>query len=403
MKSERILRSLGEVSEAYIADAAPPAGGRTKRGWLRWGAMAACLACVVLAGVGIARHAQPTETLPMLTIGDTMQGSMGFEGYMAFNFGELSGAATLDGAEKLKTLPVYRNTLTYDNYGRVSDADPTAMREWLLEVAGRLGMDTESLTVTDNAPDAAEREAILAKFAKVGSTPPEGYFDATAVILEDAQYKVEVSTDMTATICFKQPVTLPEGYEFGHHVPYDSMLRVAEYFCQTYAALIGMDDPQINLTGGDYDIYRRQGYQIEFYEGKGSLTEQLVSRYLQTVLFYPDDEGRLRLARIYRTDLSEKVGDYPIISAEEAKALLLNGNYITTVPEVMPGEVYIAGVELGYRAGARDAYAMPYYRFYVELPGMEQEDGLKTYGAYYVPAVEGRYLTDMPVWDGSFN
>lgn len=164
-----------------------------------------------------------------------------------------------------------------------------------------------------------------------------------------------------------------------------------------------MDDPQINLTGGNYDIYRRQGYQIEFYEGKGSLTEQLVSRYLQTVLFYPNDEGRLRLARIYRTDLSEKVGDYPIISAEEAKALLLNGNYITTVPEAMPGEAYIAGVELGYRAGTRDAYAMPYYRFYVELPGMGQEDGVKTYGAYYVPAVEGRYLTDMPVWDGSFN
>ena len=92
-----------------------------------------------------------------------------------------------------------------------------------------------------------------------------------------------------------------------------------------------------------------------------------------------------------------------VLSMEEAKALLLNGNYIPTVPEVMPGEVYIAGVELGYRAGARDAYAMPYYRFYVELPGMEQEDGLKTYGAYYVPAVEGRYLTDMPVWDGSFN
>ena len=34
---------------------------------------------------------------------------------------------------------------------------------------------------------------------------------------------------------------------------------------------------------------------------------------------------------------------------------------------------------------------------------MEQEDGMKTYGAYYVPAVESQYLQSLPVWDGSFN
>ena len=28
---------------------------------------------------------------------------------------------------------------------------------------------------------------------------------------------------------------------------------------------------------------------------------------------------------------------------------------------------------------------------------------MKTYGAYYVPAVEQRYISNMPSWDGSFN
>ena len=46
---------------------------------------------------------------------------------------------------------------------------------------------------------------------------------------------------------------------------------------------------------------------------------------------------------------------------------------------------------------------MPYYRFYVELPDMERENGLKTYGAYYVPAVKGEYISNMPVWEGTFN
>ena len=109
------------------------------------------------------------------------------------------------------------------------------------------------------------------------------------------------------------------------------------------------------------------------------------------------------MARVFRPNLSDKVGDYPIISAEEATDLLLNGNYITTVPCSMPGQEYIAGVDLVYRSGKYEEYFMPYYRFYVELPEQEQEDGLKDYGAYYIPAVLAEYLTNMPVWNGDFN
>ena len=81
----------------------------------------------------------------------------------------------------------------------------------------------------------------------------------------------------------------------------------------------------------------------------------------------------------------------------------MNGNYITTVPYEMPGGEYICKVELVYRVSHRDEYFMPYYRFYVEMPEGELENGLKDYGAYYVPAVDRAYLTGMPVWDGGFN
>ena len=46
---------------------------------------------------------------------------------------------------------------------------------------------------------------------------------------------------------------------------------------------------------------------------------------------------------------------------------------------------------------------MPYYKFYVELSDEERENGLKTYGAYYVPAVETEYITGLPLWNGNFN
>ena len=34
---------------------------------------------------------------------------------------------------------------------------------------------------------------------------------------------------------------------------------------------------------------------------------------------------------------------------------------------------------------------------------MERENGLKTYGAYYVPAIADEYIIDMPVYEGHFN
>ena len=97
------------------------------------------------------------------------------------------------------------------------------------------------------------------------------------------------------------------------------------------------------------------------------------------------------------------MGDYPVITAGEARELLAEGHYLTSVPYEMPGEEYIRRVELIYRTGTQEEVFMPYYRFYAQLPQEKREDGLNTYGAYYVPAVSGEYLTELPTWDGSFN
>lgn len=101
--------------------------------------------------------------------------------------------------------------------------------------------------------------------------------------------------------------------------------------------------------------------------------------------------------------MSKIVGNYPIITPKQASELLLNGNFLTSVPYEMPGSEYVRKMELVYRTGEWEEYYMPYYRFYVELPEDELENGLKTYGVYYVPAVDGTYISNMPTWDGSFN
>ena len=186
---------------------------------------------------------------------------------------------------------------------------------------------------------------------------------------------------------------LPEGgYE-----------AAAEYLRTQYGELLGMEEPRLNLYGGDYDIYGRQLYRLEFFEGAGSDLDRILHYNFTPVAFYCDDAGGLFLVRIWQPDLSQKMGDYPIITAGQARELLLEGHYITTVPYEMPGREYIRKVELVYRTGTQEEYYMPYYRFYAELPQEKRENGLNTYGAYYVPAVSGEYLTGMPTWDGSFN
>ena len=83
--------------------------------------------------------------------------------------------------------------------------------------------------------------------------------------------------------------------------------------------------------------------------------------------------------------------------------MLSKGNHLTTVPYEMPGLEYIRKVELVYRSETYDTYFMPYYCFYVELPEQEGENGLKTYGTYYVPAVKSDYISNIPTSAGNFN
>ena len=107
---------------------------------------------------------------------------------------------------------------------------------------------------------------------------------------------------------------------------------------------------------------------------------------------------------------TNKIGDYPIITSDAAREMLLNGEYITTVPseylhDTGISEEMIAKEELVYRTENANEIFMPYYRYYIELKesGLEVADGLKLYGVYYVPAVSAEYLVDFPIWDGSFN
>lgn len=406
MKREDVSDAMAYIGDDLLeeADAVRGTGSASRSRWKGWAALAACAGLVLFGAVRwgggpaapvptpSAETTAPLETtapvetsppavtsvptvdgLPMLTI-ELGEMGMGFEGYMAYDISELvSGNPWTEEAE-LTTLPVYANPLELDEYG-MPVGDRTAMEAALRESADRLGLEGTEIEETDWG----------------------------TLVIRGEGLTLDVRSTLPVTLEFEPSLALPEEYDFGYHAPYDAMEAAGEYLMETYSALLEMENPTLNLCGGDYNIYREQGYQIEVYEGAGDLTDQLVGYHFRRVAFYPDEDGKLWMIRFYLSDLSRKLGDYPIITAEEAEALLGEGHYITSVPYELPGLEYVEKVELVYRNGELEDCWMPYYRFYVRLPEMMEDDGLQTFGAYYVPAVEGRFLTNLPVWDGSFN
>ncbi|MCI8465351.1 MAG: hypothetical protein HFI63_05790 [Lachnospiraceae bacterium] len=342
------------------------------------------------------------EDLPLLAVGEFLNEGMGYEGFMAHDIQELTDANPWREDMNLPALPVYENALTYDDhYWKASGADFEAMKEFLFTVADRLGLDRETLTIGDNTPDEEEQEIIR---EKLDGEITEGYFEPTAVTAEADGIQIEVDQQMRTYIYFEPNVLLPKQYHFTYESTYEELASVADYLQDQYSTLIHMEKPQVEIGYGDYTYAGEQNFHhLAFFDMAGGSVERILHYNFNRIEFNCSEDGKLSSIWISQTNFSRKVGNYPIISAEEAKGLLLNGNYLTSVPYEAPGEEYIRKVELVYRNGIYEKYYMPYYRFYIELPEEKREHGLKSYGAYYVPAVKGEYLSDMPTWDGRFN
>ncbi len=398
MRGQDLLYKMGLIKSEYIEEAKAI---RHKKSYIKWGILAACFVLVIGLGTGL--FGRKPQELPFIEISNSNDG-MGFEGYGAYDISELTNSNPWNESWKLKALPVFKNPITYDEKFHIaSGTDMDKMRKLLLEVAKRLGIDTQNLVITDDAPSDEQKEKMAEgfKMATRLDTIPDGYFDPTMLVAEAEGIKLEVDQFLTATVRFKPAVSLPEKYSLADVTTYTD---VAEYLKSAYSDLIGFDNPQINISGGSRNIYGQQSYSIEFFEGGKDKSEKIVNFYFKRVTFSFNDDGELFIVRVFSPDLSQKVGNYPIISAKEAEELLGAGKYITTIVHCnMPGVEYVRKVELVYRNGRHDKYYLPYYRFYVELPTEKQENGLNTYGIYYVPAVEEKYIGNMPLWDGSFN
>ena len=320
-------------------------------------------------------------------------GGMGFEGITVNDPSELikekSGNPWTPDME-FETLPVFHNAVSDNWLSRGGVA--IHLSEWeMVEMARDVAwmLETEIVSTKTEYGEYVEYD---------GDYPTQEQFESAPMLPESV---IAQCADDTEIVVYGGGTI---RIEFGHIVqlPLDTVEKwdkAGADVADKYKKLLQYENPA---------FFEDSGYQC-VYDKSGSELEQILNYNFKITRFCINEEGVLWLVWMDNAFCTaEYLGDYPVITLDEAQEMLLDGKYITTVPDnfIKEGGISADDILIGklvYRCGVSEKYFMPYYRFHVELNDSEFMAEGYHYGAFYVPAVSEEYLSDLTVWNGSFN
>ncbi len=418
-KNERLMEQLREVDDKFIAEAAPSKArsGKSPVKWTVIGAMGAAATGIVLwQGTKIIPDKKVFENntsydqqielpensttydqqielpennktygqriefpeisgeLPIIRTSGFESGAMGFDGFMTYDISTvLDGNPSRENCE-FTELPVFlRSEQNRDAYS-IEEMD-----EKLKDIAAQL-TDEEYVSSYDNRYDCD--------------------LSATA-----GDIKLKMTSSGNISIEFENAVDLPD--EFGvYSLKNDDKAQVTsslKYLGEKYGNILGLyaPVPSVNIHY-NYDANPSATYNL--YDDSDDPLTALIN-YSFRELYFVGEEYTGNLTNIHYNDYLtslEFTGMYPVIGYEQAYEELLSGNYHTTVWEeaclpdgIDPEEVTFTGIT--YRRTQDYKYQLPYYHFLIELHAERTgeyalSEGMKEYGAFYVPAVSPDYL-----------
>lgn len=423
-KAERLYNAITHIKDEYITEAPTVPLRRPPVKWQRWAGIAAC-ACLAVAAAALLPHDDPfaasssyaQSTAPMpagsgaeaassaacapaptegpaysadgllllpTQLGDAAQG---FEGLMFQDISEFTNGNPWTAETTPDTLPVYRNLAYQAGMGGAS--------AYLTAGEMQAIAQTTAETLGEEIIAYEEHRAMR------GDASPEEIKDKTLTEENSVLYGLSAR--------FAGGSIQVDG-NGTYSVLYDAPRKVRQSWESFFARLTGFKNP-VSYRWGDYTYTGQQTFVSGLYPAGDTAAEQILNYSLRKVAYYPKPDGSLTVFHVDDlTQTTEKLGDYPLITAAQARQQLLAGRYLTTVwkdhlPDGQVTDALICKEELIYLTGSDMEYYLPYYRFWLQLntPADARAHGLTTYGAYYVPAVHPDYLADVTLWDGSFN
>lgn len=404
MKNRDILLDvIGEADEKLIPE---PCSKKKKSRIIRWTAIGGSICAAVLVACfafsrmnknqeefsgpyGSFAEADERETIKGSEVikSEVTNGGTGYAGYMAYDASEFAAPNPWKPETEMDALPVYKN-LAYTSFYLSEEQ----MREIAENTAHTLGVGIVSSELSYDNYIIPDKKPVEQK---------RGLYCINVECSDETSIKVNGRGEIHISFNEKQ---LPSGYSFTYNnTTADEADAVLEYLSEEYADLLCFDNPL-------YYSYTHRSYSGD--ESREYYVYNKTEDYVQDILnfnfcyarFYPDENGGIGgiwLSNAFCT--SEYIGDYPIITVDEATEMILNGNYYSSVPVdyIRNGVVSaedISRTELVYRAPSKDEYYQPYYCFYVVLDSEakyeKSPEGLNDYGMFYVPAVESEYLSD---------
>ncbi|MGN1409311.1 MAG: hypothetical protein ACI4XJ_03955, partial [Eubacteriales bacterium] len=315
--------------------------------------------------------------LEKITISEITAGGMGFEGLLFYDDEDfLSHVSQMK--INAETMPVYKN-LSYNKYAQPLGMTYDELKEKFDTLSRYFGLEDCETTEDTYPPDE-------------NGTPSD---IVTSINCSTDEVKLYVYADGSWSIIFNEKEA----------APYSTEEENALYYAERYSDLFSFENPAVR-TFSDRNIYGEIGYEYcNVYDKTDDETENLLNMTYSCVRPILYDDGTFGGFHVSGgMAYKEKLGDYPIITEDEAKSALTRGRYITTVPSDLYSAITddnIVSSGITYRNSNAEEMLIPYYKFYVRLN--KTFDGLKNYGAFYVPAIEESYIANAGIFDGRFN
>ncbi len=358
MKNKRLLSALDDIKDEFVEAAAPKGKKKTAKTYIKIGALAACVALVVTA---VVIYTQNTK-LMRVSLPDILEGGMSMEAYFAYSEDELINNNPW--SEGIKKLPVYKNTAYALSGDDIPQTDLSQFEDVLLDYAERLGIKADKSQIKK---------------------------EETQIYIETDNIKVSVNPWLRLNAYISG-----ENISLDDYADYDEISKTANYLKEKYSAYLNMKNPTADISMGDYDVYGKRKFSLAFYDADSDIKKSIENYNFNKVSFYMLEDGVLNISQ--SVSGKELLGNYPIISLEEATGLLEQGKYATSVGADFLGVQAVKKAELVYFVSSTSEYFIPYYKFYVEIEhdGTITQDlpGIKSYGAYYVPAIDSEYIIE---------